>query len=164
MDLVDKNNEVLRSPATEVLVADIPALVQTIEEMFSILKITGGVGLAAPQVGIGKSLFVINIDGKQIAFINPAILDSAEEVIIEPEGCLSLPGITLKIPRPAHVTVTWLDETANQNVATLEGLLARCFLHEYDHLQGILIDNRVSKLELALATRRMLKNQRKLRR
>jgi peptide deformylase len=84
----------------------------------------------------------------------------SEKMSIEKEGCLSLPDLELKIKRPERVTATWVNEDNVPQIAELEALWARCWLHEYDHLQGIMMDDRVSKLALDIAHRKMLKHKR----
>lgn len=163
MQLVDKSNPILRLPTIDYNQDEIAGLSDTIEEMFNILN-NGGIGLAAPQVGINKSLFVISIDNIKKVFINPAILSTNGTMSTEEEGCLSLPGLRLKISRPTEITVAWLDEHGIQKVSDLSGLWARCWLHEYDHLQGILIEDRVSKLALDFAKKKILKKQKLARR
>jgi len=159
LSLARTNDPVLRTPAKAVQPEEMEDLKPVITSMFNLLDLAGGIGLAAPQVGIDKSLFVISIEGDRRVFVNPAVLSTSEITQTEPEGCLSLPGLELKITRPARVTGTWLNEDGVAQVADLEGLWARCWLHEFDHLQGIMIDDRVSKLTLDMARRKLAKRK-----
>ena len=99
-----------------------------------------GVGLAAPQVGVLKRIFVMDCSAdrsRAMAFINPEILETEGEQTGE-EGCLSVPGKHATVTRPMKVTVRALNEEMEEVTLTLEGLEARCVLHENDHLDGIL--------------------------
>ena len=161
MGLIKPTNPVLRQQTTDFDASEIGVETTALsEKLFEILDATNGIGLASPQIGIGRSMFVISIDGIRKVFINPTVLSTSESMSAQDEGCLSLPGLTLRISRPTEVTVMWLDENGNQQVADLQGLWARCWLHEYDHLKGILIDDRVSRLELDIARRKLAKKER----
>lgn len=159
LSLARTHDPILRTPCKAIPPDEISSLSDVIITMFNILDIAGGIGLSAPQVCIDKNLFVISIQGDRRVFINPQILSVSEKLTTEKEGCLSLPGLELKITRPERVTATWLNEDNVAQVAELDALWARCWLHEYDHLQGIMIDDRVSKLALDIATRKMNKRK-----
>lgn len=158
--LVDGDDPMLRVESVDYLESELTDARSTASDMFRVLDMTGGIGLAAPQIGISKSLFVISIDGVRRVFINPAVIGIGQSVSTEPEGCLSLPGLQLMITRPTDVTVSWMDEQGTRQIADLTGLWARCWLHEYDHIKGILIDDRVSRLQLDIAKRKMAKKAR----
>ncbi|MCQ2241348.1 peptide deformylase [Treponema sp.] len=110
------------------------------EEMFETMVSANGVGLAAPQVGIAKRFFVIDVgDDVKRVFINPEIIKTSSETSSYEEGCLSLPGFSEDIVRPVKVSVSALDENGKPFVINdADGLLARCIQHENDHLDGIL--------------------------
>ncbi len=114
---------------------------QLIRDMFETMYAEQGAGLAAPQVGILKRIFVVDImpDGESqpLVFINPEILETEGEVT-DNEGCLSIPGKMAPVPRPERLKVRALNEEMEPFTLEAEGLLARCICHEYDHLQGIL--------------------------
>lgn len=158
--LVGGDSAVLRQETRDFDQSEISDAKSLSHGMFGVLDTTGGIGLAAPQVGVDRSLFVISIDGMRRVFINPAVLNTGDTLVTEEEGCLSLPGLRLNISRPTEITVTWLDEDGNQQVADMQGLWARCWLHEYDHLKGILIEDRVSRLALDIARRKLAKKAR----
>ena len=103
-----------------------------------------GIGLAAPQVGVLKRIFVIDMknDEGPIVFINPEITAQSGEQFYS-EGCLSIPGLTGEVRRPAEVTVQATDENGNDFVLEADGLLAVCICHENDHLDGVLFTDRV---------------------
>lgn len=108
-----------------------------IKDMFDTMYQAEGVGLAGPQVGILKRIFVIDCGENPLVFINPEILSTEGEQTDE-EGCLSVPGKHATVTRPMKVTVRALDRELQPFTLTAEGLEARCILHENDHLDGIL--------------------------
>lgn len=119
-------------------------LKELISDMFDTMYDANGVGLAAPQVGILKQIFVVDIgDGKQYVAINPEITVVGEEVQTGEEGCLSVPGKEGVVTRPMHIQVKALDQNMNEYTLDASGFLARAFSHENDHLQGILYTEKV---------------------
>lgn len=117
-----------------------PRLAQVIEEMFLTMYESRGLGLAAPQVGISKRMYVVNCTKGQppedeIALINPEVVRTEGEQYSD-EGCLSFPGLYAKKKRPMRVTMRAQDVHGKWFERTGEGLLARAFLHELDHLNG----------------------------
>ena len=119
-------------------------LKELISDMFDTMYDANGVGLAAPQVGILKQIFVVDIgDGKQYVAINPEITVVGEEVQTGEEGCLSVPGKEGVVTRPMHIKVKALDQNMKKYTLDASGFLARAFSHENDHLQGILYTEKV---------------------
>lgn len=119
-------------------------LKELISDMFDTMYDANGVGLAAPQVGILKQIFVVDIgDGKQYVAINPEITVIGEEVQTGEEGCLSVPGKEGVVTRPMHIQVKALDQNMKEYTLDASGFLARAFSHENDHLQGILYTEKV---------------------
>ena len=110
---------------------------QLAEKMHHLMKKENGIGLAAPQVGISKRVFVMEIDDVFRACFNPEILESSQNVVEFDEGCLSFPGDQCIIKRPSEVQVRYYNLQGQQFEETLSGLAARCFQHELDHLDGI---------------------------
>lgn len=132
------------------------------EQMVKLMYQENGIGLAAPQVGIETRVFTIytrNLDGvtEPFAVFNPKILAVSEELEQGEEGCLSFPGLFFHIKRPYHVVAEFFDRDKNQCIIRFDGIDARCFLHEHDHLEGICFTSKVSKLKLD----RAIKKQRK---
>ena len=120
-----------------------PRIRELVEDMFETMYHDGGVGLAAPQVGMLKRIFVIDVDGETpYVFINPEILETSGEQTGD-EGCLSLPGKTGTVTRPQYVKVRAQDLDMNEFVLEAEDLLARAVCHENDHLDGILYTEHV---------------------
>ena len=125
-----------------------------------------GLGLAANQCGIMQRAFAAYIDWpdrvKTVCF-NPEIVWSSEETSFEEEGCLTYPGLYLKIRRPVAIKVTYENVEGNVSTQNLKDLEARIFQHEYDHLEGVTFDKRVSRLVLDMAKKRMQKDARRAR-
>lgn len=111
-------------------------------DMAETMYASDGVGLAAPQVGILKRVVVIDVGEDLIELINPEIIKEEGEQR-DVEGCLSVPGISGYTIRPEKVTVKALDRNGNEIILSGEGLLARAFCHEIDHLNGILFREKV---------------------
>lgn len=117
-----------------------------LDDMIETLKDSGGVGLAAPQVGILRRMVVIEReDGSILELVNPEIIATEGEQI-GPEGCLSLPGVWGEVKRPMTVTVKALDRNGNPFTETASGLIGRCFVHECEHLDGVLFVDRADHI------------------
>ena len=132
---------VLRQRAAEV--SDIDGkLAQLADEMVTTMYDAPGMGLAAPQIGVRKRVFVYDVGEGPLTLINPTIVESDGEWAYE-EGCLSVPGLSWEIVRPKLVHLTGLDLDGNQLSIEADEILARCFQHEMDHLDGILLLERL---------------------
>ena len=136
-------DDILRKKCREVEQIDKRTLT-LIKDMFETMYDADGVGLAGPQVGILKRLFVIDIGEGPLVFINPEILETSGKQIDE-EGCLSLPGELEEVMRPNYVKARAINEKGEEFEIEGEGLLARAILHEYDHLNGTLFIDRVKR-------------------
>jgi peptide deformylase len=132
---------VLRQRAAKVTTID-GRLAKLAEDMLATMYDAPGVGLAAPQIGVEKRLFVYDIGDGGRTLINPAITESSGEWAYE-EGCLSVPGLSWEIVRPKQVLLTGLDLDGNEVQLEADELLARCFQHEIDHLDGVLLLERL---------------------
>ena len=119
-----------------------------ISAMFETMAACRGVGLAAPQVGINEQIFVVDTGKEVFAAINPKIIKSSGNDLME-EGCLSIPRVLVDIKRAKNVLVEFTDVENRQVRAQLNGLVARVFLHEYDHLHGKLILDYLSQKDRA---------------
>lgn len=120
--------------------------IKLIKDMFETMHNANGVGLAANQVGVNKSIFVVDLSGveghedaKPMVFINPRIVERSKEKSVIEEGCLSLPDVRGKIGRPESIKITYQDYDLKEHTIEAYEILARAIQHEYDHLQGILI-------------------------
>ena len=108
-----------------------------LDDMRDTLLDSGGVGLAAPQIGILRRVVVVDIDGEILELVNPTMLETDGEQI-GPEGCLSVPGKYGLVKRPMYAKVRAQDRNGDWFEAEGEELIARCFCHELDHLDGII--------------------------
>jgi peptide deformylase len=127
--------------------------------MIELMHAAPGVGLAAPQVGLDWRLFVANATGDPAddrVFINPRLTEASREQEEQEEGCLSLPGINGLVRRPRQITVTALDLAGQPCTLTSDELPARIWQHECDHLDGILIIDRMPRIE-RIANRQALR-------
>lgn len=142
LNIVKEGDPTLRKicrPVTEIT----PRILQLLDDMKETLTDANGAGLAAPQVGILRRICVVDNGEEIIELINPEII-AAEGEQQEVEGCLSVPDVWGITDRPAKVTVKALNRRGEEFTATGEGLVARCFCHEIDHLDGKLFtDNAV---------------------
>ncbi|MBN1149730.1 peptide deformylase [candidate division WOR-3 bacterium] len=132
-----------------------------IQKMIPVMKELDGVGLAANQVGILRNFFIVQIPQKKLVVaVNPKIISFSEDKITSEEGCLSLPGLYLDIPRSKKVILEAFDEQGRKFTMEATGLLSRAFCHETDHLKGKLIidfldlEDRIS-FEAHLNTRKL---------
>jgi peptide deformylase len=138
LDIVTLGDEVLRQKAA--VVGDIDgSIAKLAENMIRTMQEAPGIGLAAPQVGVLKRMFVCQIEGdKPRVFINPEIIGTSEERGVFEEGCLSIPGIYADVLRPDEISIQAWNERGRPFTLNAGGLLARVIQHEYDHLQGVL--------------------------
>ncbi len=136
---------VLKRPAAPVTEVD-GSLVKLVDAMYETMYEAPGVGLAAPQVGVQRRFFVYDInDGSgPHVLLNPEVVEATGEWTYE-EGCLSLPGLSFEIVRPKVVTITGQDLDGNDVVIEGDELLGRVFLHETDHVDGVLMLDRLDK-------------------
>ena len=134
------------------------------EKMLDAQFAGNGVGLSACQVGIETAAFTMGSvqyrDKAQICF-NPKVLDASTDMILDWEGCLSFPDVFVKINRPSWVVVEYQNEEGEVINGKVEGYDARCYLHECDHLNGIVYKDRVSKMKWDMATKRAKKINKK---
>ena len=164
LNIVTYPDPILRKKAAPLKAIDgeIQAL---IDSMIETLRAASGIGLAAPQVGVSRQIMVVDTSGGAdpgaiITLINPEILSCEGENIRE-EGCLSVPRFYEELVRADRVRIKGLDRMGREIVLEGEGLLARAFQHEMDHLNGRLFFDRLSKVKkelLKLKLRRALKN------
>lgn len=135
---------------------------EMIETMFSF----DGIGLSANQVGIKARVFVMgykNTPDTAKAFFNPLIQAASESIEDLEEGCLSFPGIYANIKRPKAIKATWQNSDGEWEAGEFDGYNCKCFLHEFDHLEGITFKDRLSTLKWALAVKKSTINKRKKR-
>ncbi|MBV8846206.1 MAG: peptide deformylase [Bryobacterales bacterium] len=161
--IVKYGQPVLETPALEIKEFDTEELHQLVDDMFISMYAAKGVGLAAPQIGVGKRIAVIDISSgedpaQKLVLINPEIVDRDGSQTSE-EGCLSLPSFREPVTRANKVTVRAFDAKGTQFEITGEELLARALLHETDHLNGQLYISHISPLKRDLIRRKIRKLQ-----
>ena len=157
-------NQILKARARPIRPADEDLVRDLIPRMFATMYEAPGIGLAAPQIGHGLRLVVIDLtpDDKKRphVLINPEVVAASEELATREEGCLSLPGQYADVTRPARVRIRYLDATGAKREMEGDELLAACLQHEIDHLDGILFVDHLSALKRNMIMRRLAKDQR----
>jgi peptide deformylase len=145
MQIITIGSDLLRQKAAKITKIDVE-LGKTAQQMLTLLHEGKGVGLAGPQVGLLKRIFVVHVE-KDIprVFINPSIVEASPETVKYEEGCLSIPGVWADVVRPKLVKVQAWNERGRPFTIEAEGILARVILHEYDHLEGMLFIDHLSE-------------------
>jgi peptide deformylase len=136
--------------------------VQLEKDMIEIMLASDGIGLAANQIGIRARVFTMGCKchpQNAQAFFNPVIMENTEEMEDMEEGCLSFPGVFVKIKRPKSIRVRWQNAKSEVMEGTFSGMDSKCFLHELDHLEGIVFQDRVSTLKWAIAVKKSKKGR-----
>lgn len=156
---------VLRQKTRLVRPEDMSELRTTIPRMFSAMYQAPGIGLAAPQVGLGMRFAIVDVADKDekrnpIVLINPEVIAETDSMAAREEGCLSLPNQYAEVIRPEAVRVRYQDMDGKQQELEADGLLATCLQHEIDHLEGILFVDHLSTLKRNMIMRRLAKEQR----
>lgn len=160
-DLLPCDSEMLKkSPDPFVFGGDIDPE-ELASNMFESMTHHNGLGLSANQVGINTRMFVIGYDKVKFAVFNPEIVAILGKDTLMPEGCLSFPYTFINVKRPGSIHVRFQDTSGKVVEEVFYGLTARIFLHEYDHMQGITMDQRVSKMKWDLAQKRKTKLKRR---
>lgn len=134
------------------------------KDMIEFMVAHNGIGLAANQIGLNKRVFVMgsnNIEGFPLPFavFNPVIVQCSKATDIDKEGCLSFPDLWLPVKRPTDIVVQYQDSKGNVVEVEMNGYIARCFQHEFDHLNGVCFVDRVSRLKLDMAMKKAKKRK-----
>ncbi|CAN5226341.1 peptide deformylase [soil metagenome] len=154
-------SHVLRTPGEEIVQVD-DEVRTLIDDMFETMRTAEGIGLAAPQVGVSRRVLVVDLHDEEtppLALVNPRVVESSRQRERAEEGCLSVPGVVAVVERPSSVTVEALDRDGAPVRIEAEDLLARCLLHEVDHLDGVLFLDRVGALKRDMLVRKWRKLQ-----
>ena len=122
---------------------------QRIDELFEIMLTADGLGLAAPQVGESKRLIIVMQDSTPTCLVNPSFTPTSQERELGEEGCLSFPGLYGKVARYKHISVSALDRHGKQIKLNVSDMNARVIQHEIDHLNGVLLPDRLKEKESA---------------
>lgn len=127
------------------------------DHMVSIMTRNNGVGLAANQINLNMAVFVMKYEGLPLNVINPEIINISSTTVLMKEGCLSEPGLYISLKRPRSIQVKFENVAGDICELEMAGMDARVFLHEYDHLQGIMFTDRVGKAKLDLGRKKQKK-------
>ncbi len=146
---------ILREVAQKVEKID-DEILEILDNMVETMYETKGVGLAAPQVGISKRVFVCDQgDGVVRKVINPVITPLTENLIECEEGCLSVPGIYKKVQRPEKIRVEYMNEKGEEVIEEAEGFLAIIMQHEFDHLEAVLFVDKISPIAKRMISKKL---------
>ena len=161
----------LLEPEHPILLTELPEITaetepedrkELLDNMVETMKHYGGIGLSANQVGIPIRMFVFGDNENYIPCFNPKILEyGGPEMPIE-EGCLTYPGLFVKIFRPDWIVAQWEDENRELHKENFTELQSRVFQHEYDHMEGIDFQSRAGRISLSIAKRKVKRAQRKM--
>ena len=133
------------------------AMTNLVKRLKFTMKLYGGIGLSANQCGVYERVFVIGSDEYTMTCINPKVLEVSADLKKDSEGCLSFPGLYVKIERPSWVKVEHTDENGETKQTKLEGLTARCFVHELDHMNGVKFVSHAGPVALQMAKKKQSK-------
>ena len=164
LPIIKVPDPVLRQKAEPVTKID-AAVRQQLDDMAETMYEAPGIGLAANQVNSLARLVVMDCapddeEARLYQMVNPQILTVSDETALLEEGCLSIPGHTAEVQRPAEVTACWLDPQGTEQQAIFTGLEAACIQHEIDHLNGVLFIDHLSRLKRDMIWRKVLKEAR----
>jgi len=152
-EIVQYGTAVLREKAAPV--TDFEALPTLIPEMLTAMHEHNGIGIAAPQIGLNQRIVVIDLGDGPLALINPEIVEASEGKEIMEEGCLSVPQVYVEVERSEHIRVRGANLDGQPVELEARGFFARVLQHEIDHLNGILIVDRISYTKRQLLNRRL---------
>ena len=158
--LVPKDSNILTQPTKRFNFLAPPfEPVQFAQDLIKFMYDKNGIGLAANQVNIPYSIFAMRGTPENFVCFNPTIVWYSDAIINLDEGCLSFPGLYVKIKRPQHIRVRFHTPNGDVETRKFTGLTARIFQHELEHLQGKSFTNNVSKLKLDMAVKKSLKHE-----
>jgi peptide deformylase len=151
--LYDENHPMMkqRIPEYDITLLPNPVMTHTINRLKMTMKLYNGLGLSANQCGVFERVFIVGNEEIVIVCINPKLIKASDNLIKDNEGCLSFPGLFLKVERPSSVEVEYYDLQGKKYNTSFTGLTARCFLHELDHMNGITMDKHAKPLALKMA-------------
>ena len=132
-------------------------MTRLIQRLKMTMKKFGGLGLSANQCGVYERVFVIGYGDESFACINPKVIEKSEEIERNKEGCLSYPGMYLTVGRPKWIVAEFMNENGELKQMRFEGITARCFLHELDHMNGIRYTSHVGPVAIQMAKKKRQK-------
>jgi peptide deformylase len=139
-----------------------PLMNKLVQRLKLTMKLYAGIGLSANQCGVYQRVFVIGHEDYQLVCINPKVTHVSEQIEKSNEGCLSYPGLFVKIERPLAINVEFTTETGENKQLKLEGLTARCFMHELEHMNGQSFIQHVKPVALSIAKEKQKKRIKKV--
>ena len=164
LDILVAPHPALKAPARPVGASDADTVRALLPRMFETMYRAPGIGLAAPQVGVGLRLAVVDLMPDQrrepLVLINPRLMQASPELATREEGCLSLPNQYAEVTRPAEIRLQFQDAAGVRQELHADGLLAACLQHEIDHLDGVLFTDHLSALKRNMILRRLAKERR----
>lgn len=134
-----------------------PLMTNLIQRLKYTMKKFGGIGLSANQCGVFERVFIIGHEDNSFACINPKVIETSEDSDKSKEGCLSYPGMYLSIPRPAWIVAEYTNELGQTIQQRFEGITARCYLHELDHMNGVKFVDHVGPVSIRMAKKKQQK-------
>lgn len=158
--LVIAPDNLLRQKSEPVIInnEDDKAYLKTfISDMVETCRYIHGLGLSAIQVGIPTRIFVVVTEDHELCFVNPEIINTSEDSLVMKEGCLSFPGVFSNVERPSTVKIKYLNSDLEPSELEATGIVARCILHEYDHLEGKLFVDYLGNVSRDMAMRKSKK-------
>ena len=161
--LLEPKHPLLHSPLPEITAETEPEdRKELMDNMVETMKHYGGIGLSANQVGLAIRMFVFGDNKHYILCFNPRITAYSDKKVPMEEGCLTYPGLFVKIDRPDWIVAQWEDEKGELHEENFKDLTSRIFQHEYDHMQGIDFRSRAGKISLDMAQRKVKRAKRKM--
>ena len=156
--IVAYGDPILKLKASEISSNELNKIGPLIDDLWETMYNANGVGIAAPQIGVSKKVFIADFSffkdeegfnenellKMQQVFINPEIVNETGDDFVYPEGCLSIPNISENVVRKEKLKIKFLDENLKSQTIICSGIIARVIQHEYDHLQGILFTDKLS--------------------
>ena len=166
LTLYDDNHPMLSRVVPEYDIRNLPNpnIVKTVKRLKMTMKLHNGMGLSANQCGLFERVFVMGTPEDSWACINPKIVDSSPNFNKDKEGCLSFPGLTLNVERSEWIMAEFVNENGKVVQMRMEGLTARCFQHELDHMNGVKFTSYVKPVALQLARDKQNKLIKKIKR
>jgi peptide deformylase len=163
LDILIAPHAMLRQKTRIVRPEDVPELRPLLPRMFAAMYQAPGIGLAAPQVGLGLRFAIVDLMENEVpaplTLVNPEIIAASDTLVAREEGCLSLPNQYAEVVRPQSVRVRYQDLDGTRHELDADGLLATCLQHEIDHLDGVLFVDHISALKRNMLMRRLAKEQ-----
>ena len=166
LPLYDDKHPMLSKEIPEYPTQSLPnqAMDTLVKRLRMTMKKFGGIGLSANQCGVFERVFIIGTDDFEMVCINAKVTKVSENMVKDNEGCLSFPGLYIKIPRNETIDVEYTTEKGEVKKQTLTGVTARCFLHEYDHMFGVKFTDHVGPVTLRMAKQKQQKMIKKIQR